>query len=72
MNGSSHDVIVARAAEHMISQHGRHAADFADYRSRELCALGNAEAGELWAAVAQRIREVEPNGADTLDDAFVA
>ena len=52
-----HDGTIVRAAEHMINQHGRHAADFADFRSREMRALGHVEAGELWAAVARSVRE---------------
>jgi hypothetical protein len=57
MRAPSYAAIIARAADHMVRQHGRHAADFADYRSRELRALGSAEAAELWAAVGRQIRE---------------
>lgn len=60
MSLPSHDPIVARAADHMIRAHGRHAANFADYRSRELRALGSAEAASLWGDVARAIREREP------------
>lgn len=55
---SSHESIVRRAAEHMIDRHGRHAADFAEYRSRELRATGHPEAAALWADVANHIRAV--------------
>jgi len=54
---ASHARVIARAAEHMIRQHGRHAADFAAYRSRELRALGDTEAADLWAAVSRRIND---------------
>ena len=60
MSVPSHDPIVARAVEHMIRTHGRHAADFADYRSRELLALGSAEAASLWSDVAYAIRAQQP------------
>lgn len=52
---ATHAGVVARAAEHMIRQHGRHAADFAAYRSRELRALGDTEAAALWAEVSRKI-----------------
>jgi hypothetical protein len=57
MKAPSHDTTIVLAAEHMIRRHGRHAADFADFRSRELQALGSVEAGALWADVARSIRE---------------
>ena len=63
---ASHAGAIARAAEHMIGRHGRHAADFAAFRSRELRALGSVEAGELWAAVAQSIREMQASDAAVL------
>jgi hypothetical protein len=44
----------------MIRQHGRHAADFADYRSRELRALGDTEAAALWAEVSRKIGDRQP------------
>ena len=52
---ASHAGVITRAADHMIRQHGRHAADFAAYRSRELRALGDTEAATLWAEVSRRI-----------------
>jgi hypothetical protein len=52
---ASHAGVIARAADHMISRHGRHAADFAAYRSRELRALGERDAAELWAEVSRKI-----------------
>jgi hypothetical protein len=60
MSLPNHDPIVARAAEHMIRAHGRHAADFAAFRSRELGALGSAEAASLWSDVARAIRAQQP------------
>jgi hypothetical protein len=60
------DGIIVRAAKHMIQQHGRHAADFADYRSREMQALGHVEAAELWSAVARSVRERQTSGAALL------
>jgi len=56
---ASHAVVIARAAELMIRQHGRHAADFAAYRSRELQALGEGEAATLWAAVGRKIGDLQ-------------
>jgi hypothetical protein len=56
---ASHAGVVARAADHMIRQHGRHAADFAAYRSRELRALGDTEAATLWAEVSRRIGDLQ-------------
>jgi hypothetical protein len=53
----NHDPIVARAAEHMVRTHGRHAADFATYRSRELLAQGAVEAAELWRHVSRAIAD---------------
>jgi hypothetical protein len=60
MRVAPHAPIVRRAADHMVRLHGRHAADFAAYRSRELRALGDTEAAELWAAVSRTIRETQP------------
>jgi hypothetical protein len=54
-----HAGVIARAAEHMIRQHGRHAADFAAYRSRELRATGDAKAAALWAEVGRKIGELQ-------------
>jgi hypothetical protein len=68
----SHDPIVVRAADHMVRAHGRHAADFADYRSRELGALGSAEAAALWAAVARHIRDEPAHAAAPALDHCVA
>jgi hypothetical protein len=72
MTTASSDSIVTRAAEHMIRQHGRHAADFADARCRELRATGNAEAGALWAEVANRIREMPGDSVLDSVDTIVA
>lgn len=66
------DSIVSRAAEHMIRQHGRHAADFADARCRELRATGNAKAAALWADVATRIRELPSDAVLESADSVVA
>jgi hypothetical protein len=49
----------------MIRQHGRHAADFASYRSRELRALGEADAAQLWAEVSRKIGDWQGERATT-------
>jgi hypothetical protein len=73
MSGSSNEAIIARAADHMVRQHGRHAADFAAFRSRELRAQGALEAADLWAQVSRTIEDRHPDGAPrTRQRQFVA